>query len=365
VLDREDDLPASLSRPLPASGPPWPPQGSVSHDVVHVRVAPWAPFTTGLALAVAMLLVSAAILTQTGRLGLTLSVLTGQVPTTADAVVAAYLSAISRGDSAKALSYLATKPANPLLLTDAALRTSSAHSPLTVVHVKAGGSTLDGTQRVDATYRLGDSEVTTAFTAAFSEGQWVIRDDPGRIGVGSLRAAGIPLYIDGLEVPDTIDSLPAFPGTYELATRNPFIEFASPATIVVRSSDEAPIIGAVRLQLSPAGRQAALDAARAAVIACLAKKELQPSGCPQNIEPSRNEPVLAQTISYSAANDAMTVSESELRLSTVIVSYTASWKLDAKVEVSGVPRDITFPFAVSALWKVALTTDKPSAVLAS
>ncbi|MHB1011139.1 MAG: hypothetical protein ACYC1E_18385, partial [Propionibacteriaceae bacterium] len=145
VLDREDDVPASLSRPLPASGPPWPPPGSVSHDVIHVRLAPWAPFTTGVALAIAMVLVSAAILTQTGRLGLTLSVLTGQVPTTADAVVGAYLSAISRGDSAKALSYLATRPTNPLLLTDAALRTSSAHSPLTVVRVKAGGSTLNGT----------------------------------------------------------------------------------------------------------------------------------------------------------------------------------------------------------------------------
>ena len=366
ALDREDDdLPASLSRPLPASGPPWPPRGSVSHAVVHVRVAPWAPFTTGLALAIAMVLVSAAILTQTGRLGLTLSVLTCQVPTTADAVVDAYLSAISRGDAAKALSYLATRPANPLLLTDTALRTSSSHSPLTVVRVKAGVSTLNGTQRVAATYRLGDSEVSTAFTTDFSEGQWVIRDDPGRIGVGSLRAAGIPLYIDGVEVPETIDSLPAFPGTYELATRNPFIEFASPATIVVRSSDEAPIIGAVQLQLSPAGRQAALDAVHAAVIACLSRKELQPAGCPQNIESSRNEPVLSQTISYSTANDVMAVSESELRLSTVIVSYTADWKLEAKVEVKGVPRDVTFPFTVSTLWKVALTSDKPSAVLAS
>ncbi|HSN11224.1 MAG TPA: hypothetical protein VLS51_03845, partial [Propionibacteriaceae bacterium] len=48
--DDAEDLPASLSRPLPASGRPWPPPGSVNHDVVHVRVAPWAPFTTGLAL---------------------------------------------------------------------------------------------------------------------------------------------------------------------------------------------------------------------------------------------------------------------------------------------------------------------------
>ncbi len=359
----EDDVPASLARPLPASGRPWPPASAVSHDVVHVRVAPWAPFTTGLALAVAMVLVSAAILSQTGRLGLTLSVLTGQVPTTADAVVNAYLSAIARGDARKAVAYLATPPENPLLLTDAALRRSNSHAPFTVVSVKAGPSSLNGTQGVAATYRIGDSEVSTAFTAVFNRGQWLIRDDPGRIGVGSLRAAGIPLYIDGQEVPDTIESLPAFPGTYELATGSSLIQYAVPHTIVVRSPDEAPIIGAVQLQLTEAGKQAALDAVRAAVAGCLAKKALQPAGCPQHIESRRDEPVLTSTISYSAKNESTTISESELRLSTVIVTYKASWQLDAKVYVKGIPRDNPFSFPVTALWKVGLASDKPSAVL--
>ncbi|HSN11186.1 MAG TPA: hypothetical protein VLS51_03620, partial [Propionibacteriaceae bacterium] len=134
---------------------------------------------------------------------------------------------------------------------------------------------------------------------------------------------------------------------------------------VVRSPDEAPIIGAVQLQLSAAGKQAVLGAVQSAVTACLAKKELQPAGCPQNIEPNRNEPVLTQTISYSTANDTMTVSESELRLATVIVSYTATWTLNAKVAVNGIPRDVRFPFGVSALWKVVLTSATPGAVLAS
>ncbi|MBI4898946.1 MAG: hypothetical protein HY829_00540 [Actinobacteria bacterium] len=359
----EEEVATSLARPLPASGRPWPPAGAVSRDVVHVRVAPWAPFTTGLALALAMVRVSAAFLSPTGRLGLMLPVLTGQVPTTADAVVDAYLSAIARGDATKAISYLAAPPANPLLLTDAVLRRSNQHSPFTVVSVKAGASSLDGTQRVAATYRIGDVEVSTAFTTAFAEGQWLIRDDPGRIGVGALRAAGTPLYIDGQEVPESIESLPAFPGTYELATGSRFIEYAAPGTIVVRSSDEAPIIGAVQLRLTDAGLQAALDAVKAAVAGCLARKELQPAGCPQNIEQNRNESVLPQTISYSAANESTTVSQSELRLSTVTVAYTASWKLAAKVDVNGVPRDIVFPFTATALWKVVLTTERPTAVL--
>jgi hypothetical protein len=364
--DREQDeqeVPTSLARPLPASGRPWPPAGAVSRDVVHVRVAPWAPFTTGLALAVAMVLVSAAILSQTGRLGLMLPVLTGQVPTTADAVVDAYLSAIARGDASKAVSYLATPPANPQLLTDGVLRRSNEHSRFTVVSVKAGPSSLDGTQRVAATYRIGEAEVSTAFTTAFAEGQWLIRDDPGRIGVGSLRAAGIPLYVDGQEVPESIESLAAFPGTYELATGSRFIDYAPPGTIVVRSSDEAPIIGAVQLRLTDAGRQAALDAVKAAVAVCLAKKELQPAGCPQNIESNPKEQVLTQTISYSAANESMTVSESELRLSTVAVTYTADWTLAAKVNVNGVPRDIVFPFSQTVVWKVVLTSERPTAVL--
>jgi len=364
----DDDLepvPTSLAEPLLASGGLWPPASPVNHDVVHVRVAPWAPFTTGLALALAMVLVSAAIVSQTGRLGLTLAVLTGQVPTSADAVVGAYLSALSRGDASKALSYLSTAPSDPLLLTDAVLSKSIEQGPIIVQDVKAGSSSINGTQRVAATYTIGGVQVSTAFTTAFSEGQWVIRDDPGRIGVGSLRAAGIPLYINGQEVPDTVESLPAFPGTYELSTNSSFIDYASPSALVVRSSDEAPIIGAVKLELTDKGRQAALDAVRGSVNGCLAKKELQPDGCPQNIEPNRNEPVVSDTIVYTAKSESTTISDSELRLSTVTVTYVATWQLDVKVTVGVTPRDVTFPFSVTAMWQVTLSGSQPSSVLVS
>src|SRR5665647_2468184 len=194
-LEDDDDLepvPTSLAEPLLASGGLWPPASPVSHDVVHVRVAPWAPFTTGLAVALAMVLMSAAIVSQTGRLGLTLAVLTGQVPTSADAVVGAYLSAISHADASRAISYLSTAPADPLLLTDAVLRKSIEQSPITVVAVKAGSSSINGTQRVEATYTIGDVRVSTAFTTAFSEAQWVIRDDHrrGQAGADGEGASG-------------------------------------------------------------------------------------------------------------------------------------------------------------------------------
>ncbi len=111
--------------------------------------------------------------------------------------------------------------------------------------------------------------MTTTFTTDFSEGQWWIKRRPGRIGLGSIRVSGIPLFINGEEIPSNVDSLPAFPGTYELSTANPYIAFAAPSTIVVRSPDEAPVIGAVRLQLTEAGRQQAYAATRIAVSACL------------------------------------------------------------------------------------------------
>jgi hypothetical protein len=285
------------------------------------------------------------------------------VPTSADAVVDAYLGAIARGDAEKATSYLWPKPETTILLTDAVLKRSNELSPFTIVSVKAGLSDLNGTQQVASTYRIGDVEVTTSFTTAFTEGQWVIRDDPGRIGVGSLRASGIPLFINGAEVPETIDSLPAFPGTYELSAQSTYISFSSPSTLVVRSSDEAPIIGAVKLELTPTGRQAALDAVRTAVTACLAKKELQPAGCPQNIEPSPNEPVIKQTIVYTAKAETSTISSQDLRLSVVKVTYMADWLLDVKVDVSGTPRDVPFGFPVNALWQVTMNTTPPVAVL--
>ena len=357
---------SSLAEPLAASGGPWPPASAVSHDVVHVRVAPWAPFTTGLALAVAMVLVSAAILSQTGRLGLTLAVLTGQVPTSADAVVDAYLTAISRGDASKAMSYLSSTPTNAYLLTDQVLQRSNEINPLRIVTVKAGPSDISGTQRVSATYMLGDVEVSTSYTTAFAEGQWVIRDDPGRIGVGSLRAAGLPLFINGEKVPDAVDSLAAFPGTYELSTQSSYIDFTSPGVLMVKSADEAPVIGAVKLELTDAGRQVALSAVKSAVAACLAKKELAPKGCPQNIEPFPNQPVQTDTIAYTTSGDQVTtVSDSNLRQSMVMVSYMAWWVLTVKVDVNGTLRDQTFRLKVSALWQVPLNSTTPVATLVS
>ena len=113
------------------------------------------------------------------------------------------------------------------------------------------------------------------------------------------------------------------------------------------------------------GRQAALAAVRTAVTQCLAKKELQPDGCPQNIEPNRNEPVLSDTIVYTANSESMTISNSELRLSTVTVTYVATWQLDVKVMVGTTPRDVTFPFSVTALWQVGLSGSQPTPVLVS
>ncbi len=357
-------LPTTLDAPLRASGRAWPPAKQISPDVVHVRVPRWAPFVTGLALALAMVLASAALVSQTGRLGLTLSVLTGQVPTSADAVVNAYLSAISHGDATKARAYLATPPTDTLLLTDTVLKRSIERNPFAVQHVAHSSSSLDGTERVEATYTIGGQAVTTTFTTGFAEGQWWIKDDPGRIGLGSIRAQGIPLFINGQEIPSNVDSLPAFPGAYELSTANPYIAFAAPSTIVVRSPDEAPVIGAVRLQLTAAGREQAYAATRAAVSACLATRDLQPLGCPQNIEPRTNEPPVAGTVVYKAVSESpMQVAETDLRSATVTVKYVAKWQLDVKVSVNGTPRDVVFPFEVTSTWQVKLSDTTPTAVL--
>lgn len=359
-----EPLPTSLAEPLRASGKPWPPTKQIIHDVVHVRVPRWAPFVTGLALALAMVLASAALVSQTGRLGLTLAVLSGQVPTSADAVVGAYLNAISRGDATKARTYLKTPPADSLLLDDAVLRRSIERAPFTVLHVGTASSSLDGTQRVAASYSIGGQVVDTTLTTDFAEGQWWISDDPGRIGLGSIRATGIPLFINGVEIPSNLDSLPAFPGTYDLATTNAYITYSSPSTIVVRSSDEAPVLGAARLELTEAGKQLAFAATKTAVTACTARHELQPAGCPQNFESNRAEPPVADTITYTVTSEQpMSVADTDLRAATVTVSYKASWQLDLKVLVNGTPQSVKYPFQLTSLWQVNLSDGKPSAVL--
>ena len=74
---------------------------------------------------------------------------------------------------------------------------------------------------------------------------------------------------------------------------------------------------------------------------------------------------MSDTIVYTAKSESTTISDSELRLSTVTVTYVATWQLDVKVTVGVTPRDVTFPFSVTAMWQVTLSGSQPSSVLVS
>jgi hypothetical protein len=122
--------------------------------------------------------------------------------------------------------------------------------------------------------------------------------------------------------------------------------------------------GAVRLELTEAGKQQAFTATRAAVTACLAKHDLQPVGCPQNFESNHSEPPMADTITYTVTSESpLVVKDADLRSATVTVKYVAAWRLDLKVLVKGTPQDVKYPFEITTLWQVNLSDVKPVATL--
>jgi hypothetical protein len=196
------------------------------------------------------------------------------VSATAADTVSAYLEALAGGDATTALSYGATAPVDPRLLTDEVLQASLANNPIGGVRVleTTGSNTA---ANVRALYRMGDRRVSASFDVLRLGGRWLLASVSTKVhlGVGPLTAR---LALNGAPLPTDTPEL--FIGTYTLTATDQRLEVTG-ATFFVESFRTDAAIARLSVELSDQGIDAVRDAAVKKLRACLEEKELAPSGC--------------------------------------------------------------------------------------
>lgn len=360
---------ADLSHPLPASGDPWPAPPRAALDLDQINLPSFAPFATGLALALTIVLLGVGAALNINRFGVNLAALGGKGPASSGAVVRAYLEAVGAADAARARSFLDSQPANDLLLNDGVLQLSADQGRLTVTSVSAPVAGLDGGERVEASYRVGDTPITSTFRLNYRNGSWRLSEDPGTLGVASLRPAGAKLIVNGMEVPPGVDSLAAFPGRYRIYTTNPYLTFeGGEPVLLVRGPSAAPLVGAIRLVVTEDGIAQARRLTQEAIARCVQQHELAPAGCPQSIQANPDQPVVPETIRWALepSNPPSLTVRPVPRSSLVEVVHTGKWSISTQVMSGGQQLPVTSePQEITRTWVVDLTRKPLEAQLSS
>lgn len=359
-----------LSKPLPASGGPWPAPSRTVMGIDQVELPRVAPFVTGFVLAAAVAIIAIGLVLNGSRVGFGLAAANGRGAATSDQVVRSYLTALADLDGPRALSYFADPPTNTTLLTPSVMVRSAERARLSIIRVDKPTSTQDGGEKVSATYRLGDTTITSWYTTTHRGGSWRINELPGTLGVASLRSAGSALFVNGVEIRPGVDVLPAFPGVYLVETSNKdYLRFAGTSYLMVRGPGAAPVVGGARLEVTEKGVADARKAVEAAIARCVEQRDLQPTGCPQSATPNPGEPVIAGSVRWSidpTPQAPTLVTSPDARAASVEVTHAAYWKISADVISNGRPASISSdPWSITSVWMVDLTKPTLTATVVS
>ncbi|RLP06741.1 hypothetical protein [Propionibacterium australiense] len=188
--------------------------------------------------------------------------------------VEAYLTAVAEADAEKARGYLGEVD-DDSLLTDEVLKVSNERAPLTGITVGRVIRTrlIDDAYHVQVSYLVGDEEVSTVVRVETTGGLVIT-------SVSWLWLTGVEdvdFTVNGA-VPDT-DEPNVFPGSYELAASNEYLEITG-EPIAATEPSIAPYGPSVENELvvSEAGVQMFREKVVAEARKCLASTSLDP-GC--------------------------------------------------------------------------------------
>lgn len=255
-----------------------------------------------------------------------------------DEVVRRYLTALSTNDVAGALALGdSASTGSRALLTSAAYSASLAAAPITDITVPAVESTVTD---IPAQYKLGDQDVKTSFKVAKQDdGSYRMVKTTVTYRFRATNAGTVPLLVNGVKV--ELDNLvQLLPGRYTPSTGLPFLGYDSTSTLTVLHLNYPDLnVQPIVPTLTSQGQQALLDAGKASLADCLAKKELSPANCPMSVGSAR--PVVPDSIRWRQVGDQWTKaapglsandqSTGEINLNlnlTIEASYGGSAQLD-------------------------------------
>jgi hypothetical protein len=191
--------------------------------------------------------------------------------------VAAYLQALADGDATTALSYAADPAPKGPLLTDKVLARSLERTPLTDIDVPVVED--QNANSVSATYRLGSSSVSESFDVVKVADSWRLSRIVKDLDVSFIVDGPIPVKINGVEVTD--ESVAVLPGSYAFTTGLPYVGYGSKNVVLVKSPYGQADTFSIQSQLTSAGEEAAVKAAKKSYNECLEANSLNPDNCPQ------------------------------------------------------------------------------------
>lgn len=208
-----------------------------------------------------------------------------------------YLEALAAGDARTAVSLSAHQPATPQLLSDKALHTQLASTPITDI-----AATLDpnqdahtpDTQRLLLSATFGPTRSHASIQAHKDHGQWKLDTTTITVTVDkppNSDAAMKALAVSGNPT-NGATQLSVFPGTLQVSSTNPYIDITAPATTLLLdalTTTNQPTIHPV-IALNDAGRQASWAAVDARLHYCK-NGGPPPPDCPPPKPPPPGVPV--------------------------------------------------------------------------
>ena len=192
-----------------------------------------------------------------------------------DAVVG-YLEALAAGSASAALSYAVDPVAAGPLLTDQVLAQSRARAPLSGIEVPP----VDDEQAttVTAAYTLGKTAVNTVFDVVKVGDEWKLVEVVKRVDVGLSRAKSVPMVVNGVKVSgNTVNVLP---GSYAFSTGLSTLSYGTKSVVLVKGPTDYVDTYSLKVQLSKAGKKAAVAATKKSYAKCLKSDDAKPKGCP-------------------------------------------------------------------------------------
>lgn len=242
--------------------------------------------------------------------------------------VTGYLEALAAGDIATALQF---GPRNGN--GSAALLSTQTYGQLPA---EARPSEIDVltedplATEVEVAYLLAGEQVQTKIPVERTDdGSYQLTRTTTSVIFRFSDADDVPLLVGGTEVEHNV-RVELAPGSYELTTGLPFIEFPSEADLEITSlaSDE-PVEVPIAAQLSEEGKTAFRSAATAALQNCLAQPAYAPADCPNQVQPAKsaNESSVEWKLSndpWADFNPSLTSADKSVAAATLPLDLTVS-----------------------------------------
>lgn len=186
-----------------------------------------------------------------------------------------FLTAVADGDLDTVTGFL-SGDADITLVTQEVLDASLALAPIDDIEVTGD---RDG---VEATFTIGDAEVTRTFDVDEVDGGWVVWDAVTPLP-WLADYSSVDIRLNGAEIPDV--GAMVLPGTYELTLDSPHFALDGETTHTIASEKDADRVRETTVVMSPEGAATFTQLVSAAVQECLAARGLT-SPCGIDIDPA-------------------------------------------------------------------------------